>query len=28
VSSPETWTGLTNPDDLETVRALIAEMRA
>ena len=28
VSSPETWTGLTNPDDLETVRALIADMRA
>lgn len=28
VSSPETWTGLTNPDDLETVRALIADLRA
>jgi hypothetical protein len=28
VSSPETWTGLTNPDDLETVRAQIAELRA
>lgn len=27
-SSPETWTGLTNPDDLETVRSLIAELRA
>ena len=27
-SSPETWTGLTNPDDLETVRAQIAELRA
>jgi NDP-sugar pyrophosphorylase family protein len=28
VSSPEMWTGLTNPDDLETVRALIADLRA
>lgn len=28
MSSPETWTGLTNPDDLETVRAMIAELRA
>ncbi len=27
-SSPETWTGLTNPDDLETVRSQIAELRA
>jgi hypothetical protein len=27
VSSPETWTGLTNPDDLETVRGLIANLR-
>ncbi len=26
-SSPETWTGLTNPDDLETVRAQIAALR-
>lgn len=26
-SSPETWTGLTNPDDLETVRSLIATLR-
>lgn len=28
LASPETWTGLTNPDDLETVRAVIAAMRA
>lgn len=28
MSSPETWTGLTNPDDLETVRSLIADLRA
>lgn len=27
-SSPETWTGITNPDDLETVRNQIAELRA
>lgn len=27
-SSPETWTGLTNPDDLETVRNQIATLRA
>lgn len=27
-SSPETWTGLTNPDDLETVRSQIAELRS
>lgn len=27
-SSPETWTGLTNPDDLETVRTQIAHLRA
>ena len=27
-SSPETWTGLTNPDDLETVRGQIATLRA
>lgn len=26
-ASPETWTGLTNPDDLETVRAQIATLR-
>ncbi len=28
VASPETWTGLTNPDDLETVRRTIAGLRA
>lgn len=28
VGSPETWTGLTNPDDLETVRSAVASMRA
>ncbi len=27
LSSSETWTGLTNPDDLETVRSLISELR-
>ncbi len=27
-SSPETWTGLTNPDDLETVRSQIAVLRS
>ncbi len=27
-SSPETWTGLTNPDDLETVRSQVAELRS
>lgn len=27
-SSPETWTGLTNPDDLETVQNLIATLRS
>lgn len=26
-SSPETWTGLTNPDDLETVRGQITQLR-
>ncbi|MFV2039091.1 MAG: NTP transferase domain-containing protein [Acidimicrobiales bacterium] len=26
-SSPETWTGITNPDDLETVRGQIALLR-
>jgi len=26
--SPETWTGLTNPDDLETVRTQIAALRS
>ncbi len=28
ISSPETWTGLTNPDDLETVRTQISQLRA
>jgi hypothetical protein len=28
LSSPETWTGLTNPDDLETVRSLISQLRS
>ncbi len=28
VFSPETWTGLTNPDDLEAVRSQIATLRA
>ncbi len=28
VASPETWTGLTNPDDLETVRGQIATLRS
>ncbi|MGI9624720.1 MAG: NTP transferase domain-containing protein [Acidimicrobiales bacterium] len=27
-SSPETWAGLTNPDDLEAVRGLITELRS
>jgi NDP-sugar pyrophosphorylase family protein len=28
VSSPETWTGITNPDDLDAVRTMIADVRA
>ena len=28
VASPETWTGLTNPDDLEDVRSIVATLRS